>query len=368
MNRINNNLNALTDSDMNFFYLKLEGNRILSNSPINNKSINNGKKSKSPERNKNSILFDKNGNNKFNKSNLRNTHSKLHKNNFQNENKTHYPIINNKPLLTDSNFNKSSINNRNNINEEYNAYLQNKLNKSKLDGENKINLNLVLTNNSSNNNHNNRNKYSESKFNENHYFKNNINNNKGNETDNDCKNPLFSSVNLSTRYLNKTNKNFNDESSLKNIYSSYNNSLFSNQANNKQMQITNSSTGFLFNKNNLRGSSNEIIQEEKKPENYSVSNTEPNSNEHKSSLNFNLDNNNNNKYKLNFSRKKTPPQVLNTDFNVSMLLLNKSKSEPISLSTLDIVFNGYEKAKAAKKRISNLIRSYAANTYQGLVR
>ena len=39
MNRISNNLNSLTDSDINFFDFKKERNRILSNNPKNIKMI-----------------------------------------------------------------------------------------------------------------------------------------------------------------------------------------------------------------------------------------------------------------------------------------------------------------------------------------
>jgi len=71
----------------------------------------------------------------------------------------------------------------------------------------------------------------------------------------------------------------------------------------------------------------------------------------------------------NIIEKKTPPQRVQTETNFSANFFNNYNCEiPISLSSLTSFFMGYEKAKAAKKQISSLIKSYAANTFQGLVR
>lgn len=370
MNRLNNNLNSLTETDINFFNLKLERNRILSNSPIKNKRIIAVKKSKSPVELKNKVFLNNDNDSQkiFNNSNLRNTHSKLifKNNNFLNENKTQYPAIAKKPLLTYSNFNKS---NNSIFNEESNLYLENKLYKKKFNCEKKDNLNLILTKNASDTK-NSISKESLDSKDSNSYT--------GTKTEFDNRNPLFSSVNISTKNFNKTNTNFNNNKNsknnesniIKNVYSSHDNFIFSNHVNNKQKHLSNfSSTGFLTNKsNNL----NEIITEEKNldEDNFQYSKTEAYNKNEKSDLNLNSNGNNTNKNKnkSNSTRKKTPSQVLNTESNINMFLFNKSSSHPISLSTLDLEFNGYEKAKAAQKKISNLIRSYAANTYQGLVR
>ena len=41
---------------------------------------------------------------------------------------------------------------------------------------------------------------------------------------------------------------------------------------------------------------------------------------------------------------------------------------PISFEILFSYFPGYETAKSSKKQVSNLIKAYAANTYQGIIR
>jgi hypothetical protein len=338
---------------MNFFDFKKERNRILRNNPINIKMIIAENITKSPNEHNAKKILDKRES-FFDNNKLKITNLIPPFDNFQNENKTHHTAIAKKRVLTDTDFNYRS----NNFSEETNIYLQNKSNKKKYNCEKKNNnFNLSLINNL------NISKTKEFDLNKNHlFYKSNINLDTNSKFDR--KNQLFASVNFpNKRNFNKTNKNLNIDgnSHIRNIYSSHDNFLFSQYGNNNTLQVQKSSTGFLFNKSKVNNYK-ETIKEEKKCESYSVSITEP----HKK--NKTESDAKNKKINFNNTLKKTSSKVLNTDPNLNKHLLNKNNTESISINTLDFVFNGYEKAKAAKKQISTLIRSYAANTYKGLVR
>jgi len=211
------NLNLITEKE-NFFNNQLERNRIMSNSPKKNNKFFPERTFKSPTSLNGNIFFEKN-NFVLTSGNLGHMYLKLkqEKNNF-NENKTQYPIIDKKPLLTDSNFDFNGLHDKICISSNFPGKSQKNSYKKK---EGKNNLNFILTNANSN-------KLTDNPSNE----KNNFINKKNLsiKTENECKNRLFNYNENSTKNINKTNR-FNFDLINRNIYSSYNYNLTTNNNN-----------------------------------------------------------------------------------------------------------------------------------------
>ncbi len=296
--------------------------------------------------------------------------------------KTEFPSIPNKPLLTDSNFTNKFLHEKNS---NTNNQLKSKFNNIKSINDKKGNLKYILTNN-------NFKRDSDLNINETQTKKENF----GSSIQFEFKNKFFQSIETSSKYSNNqilnnsespkirkknslqinnpiqaytNNRLYSEDNMQKNIFLKDNKiNNFPDSENNDGNNINN----YIKGNNNINSEDNN--NEEKKANFYSVKETtgssyQDNNNSYIPEPRNPLNSNFNNTQNSSLSRKRTPPKNVVLDTNNYGNLNNKGGSDiPISSSNLNTFFTGYEKAKGPKKQISQLIKSYAANTYQGIVR
>jgi len=213
----------------------------------------------------------------------------------------------------------------------------------------------------------------------------------------------------STRNNNKNNINFNLDNEQFELFNSLNLSPNNNNYN-KNLQKSNNKTTQKFNTNSTASAQKYFSPQNnnsKKIENFNY--LEQNSNEESDRENNGNGNGKSNKMQkgyLNIEDKKnynsnenvTPSKITafsneaimnstNKIFDINPQIVKKenlnlsgvnqevnyydfpsNKDIPINFEILFNHFPNYETAKSSKKQISDLIKSYAANTYQGLIR
>ncbi len=386
MNRINsfNLLAEKYENPYNYNNLRVETNNLLMNTPRNQTGLAINKANKSP------IMLKSIKTNQLD-ININLINKQTTPNNIQNKkklfngkqlDKTEFPSIPNKPLLTDSNFTNKFLHEKNS---NTNNQLKSKFNNIKSINDKKGNLKYILTNN-------NFKRDSDLNINETQTKKENF----GSSIQFEFKNKFFQSIETSSKYSNNqilnnsespkirkknslqinnpiqaytNNRLYSEDNMQKNIFLKDNKiNNFPDSENNDGNNINN----YIKGNNNINSEDNN--NEEKKANFYSVKETtgssyQDNNNSYIPEPRNPLNSNFNNTQNSSLSRKRTPPKNVVLDTNNYGNLNNKGGSDiPISSSNLNTFFTGYEKAKGPKKQISQLIKSYAANTYQGIVR